>query len=188
MNKVVRSTSVPTAERLLAPLDEIALPVPGDQPFFNFRRPVMNADHVRNASPPVFAPCAGTALGMAESQPANHLRAQLATRHGVDRCVDGFMRNPQRRRFGMHKRQCAGNLLRRVARLQVSDDTTPQRAARSQPALNARRERAASGAFVGGLRSVAARHRGSPWTATLLRANPAVSTQLARKREVAPLV
>lgn len=59
----------------------------------------MNADPVRNLSSPVFASGTGMASGMPKPQPA--------ARHDVDRGVDGFVRNPQRVRFGMHKRQYA---------------------------------------------------------------------------------
>ena len=80
----------------------------------------MNADHVRNLTTPIFAPCTRTALGMTEAQPANHLRAQLASLHRIDRRVDGFVGSLQGRGIGMHSRQCASNLLRRVSREESS--------------------------------------------------------------------
>jgi len=66
------------------------------QPLGPFRRRVLNADPIWNPAAPVLAACPGAALGMAETQPAHHRRAQLATRHGVDRGVEGFVRNPER--------------------------------------------------------------------------------------------
>ncbi len=59
------------------------MPVTRDQPFFNLRRTVMNADPVRHLPTPVFPPRAGTAFGMTETQPANHFRAQLTTRQAA---------------------------------------------------------------------------------------------------------
>jgi hypothetical protein len=44
---------------VLRPLDEIALSVPRHQAFLDLRRPVMNADHVRNPSPLVLARACG---------------------------------------------------------------------------------------------------------------------------------
>ncbi len=38
-------------------LDEVALPMPRQQSVFDFGRPNMNADHIRNLSAPVCAPC-----------------------------------------------------------------------------------------------------------------------------------
>ena len=139
------------------------------QPLFNFRRAIMNADHVWNLSAPVFATRTWTAFGMAEAQPANHLRAQLTTRHGVDRGVDGFMRNLQRRRFGMHKRQCASNLLRRIARFQLVQDMAPQGSSWPHAALNTWRDSADMGALMGGISTVAACQRRSPRAARHLR-------------------
>jgi len=78
----------------------------------------------------------GSTLGEAKAQPANHLRAQLSTLHGVDRGVDSLMRNLQRRRIWMHKRQWAGNLLGRVALFQMAHHAFPQGRLRAQSALN----------------------------------------------------
>jgi hypothetical protein len=55
----------------------------------------MDADHVRYLSTSILATRPGTALGMAETQPADDFRAQRATGHGVDRGVDGFVGNLQ---------------------------------------------------------------------------------------------
>lgn len=94
-----------------------ALLVLRHQPLFHFRRALPNADHVRYLPTPVRAARPGLAFGMADTQPADHFRAQRAPRHGVDHGVDGFVRNPQRRSVGMHAGQCASNLLERASPL-----------------------------------------------------------------------
>ena len=168
-------------------LDEIPLPMPGDQPLFNLWRTVMDADHVRDASAPVFTARTGATLGMAKAQPANHFRAQRATRHGVDRSVDGFVRNPQRRRVGMHKCQCASNLLRRVARFEVPQDRVPQGGSGSQAAHHTRLDRAGTGTSIGSFGAVSACHWRPSRATWRLRSSPAVTTQLpgnARRRAV----
>ena len=70
----------------------------------------MNADPVRNPPTPGFATRTGAALGRADAQPANHGRAQFATRHGLDggvagreTCTAGVSGGPPR--------SCARNLL-----------------------------------------------------------------------------
>ena len=65
------------------------------QPFLDLRRALMDVDHVRYPLASVFASRTWTAFGMAKTQPANDLRAQLATRYSVDGRVDGFVGNLQ---------------------------------------------------------------------------------------------
>ena len=171
MNRVVRS------------LDEIALPVPRYQTRFNFRRPVMNTDPVRNPSPLAFPSRARAPFGMAEAQPAEHVRRQCATWHGVEGGIGSFVRRLQRRPVGMHKRQCPSNPLRRVAGLQVAGDLIPQRGSWSQAARNARCDRAGMGARPGRVGTVAACHRRSSRAAMRLRSRPAVSTEFGDRVE-----
>lgn len=72
-------------------LDEVSLPVTRYQPFLNFRWPVMNTDHIRYFPTAIFTPTARTALSMAETQPADYVLTQVATRHGLDCSVDNFV-------------------------------------------------------------------------------------------------
>ena len=53
-------------------------------------------DHVgKNLPTSIVTPRSGTAFGMPKAQPANHFRAQLSSRHGVDGGIDCFVRNLQ---------------------------------------------------------------------------------------------
>ena len=142
----------------------------------------MNADPVRNPSPPGFASRPGTPFSMAEAQPADHVRPPCAPWHGVECGVDGFVRHLQRGRIRMHNRQGTSNRLRRVAGLQVAGDLLPPRGSWLQAAPNARGDRAGLGAHRGRVGPVAACHRSPSRAATRLRSSPAVSMEFARQR------
>jgi hypothetical protein len=148
--------------------------VPGNQVLFNLWRAIMNADHVRYFPASVFATCARPALSMVEAQSADHCRALLNPRHGVVRGVDGFVKNLQCRRFGMHKRQSASNLLWDVTRFQVALDQLSQSDPRSQTAFDTRHSRTSLSALMGRLRAITACHRRTSRATTCIRAFPAV--------------
>ncbi len=76
---------------------------------------------------------------MTVPQPTDHLRAQLSPRQGVDGGVDGFVRDPQGRRIGMHTRQYVRNLLGSVVILERALHARPQRRTRLQAECNPRR-------------------------------------------------
>ena len=94
---------------------------------------------------------------------ANDFRTQFASRQGVDRCVDGFVRNLQCGCPGMHKRQCASDLFGRVARFQIMHNMTPQGGSRLQTAFNARGERADLSTPLGKFSMITACHRRERW-------------------------
>ena len=172
----------PDGRAVLRPLDESAFPVPRYQPFFHLRRSVMNADHVRHPSSPIVASRSGTPFGVIEAQPADHVRPQGATGHGVDSGVDCFVRHLQRGRTRMHNRQGTRNLFGRVAGFQVAGDLVPQRGAGSQAAHHTRGDRTGVGARLGHRGTVATSDWRSSGGAARRRASPAVATEFARQR------
>ena len=56
----------------------------------------MNTDHVRNPLQPIILSRPRAPFGMAEAQPADHVRPQFVTWYGVEGGVDGFVRHLQR--------------------------------------------------------------------------------------------
>ncbi len=89
------------------PLDVIAFPMAGHQPFCNVGGAQIDAGHVGNLPAPVVAARTGPALAVPKAQQRNRVGAQLPFGHGVDRLVDGFV--AQAHRF-IHAPQCTGDL------------------------------------------------------------------------------
>jgi len=135
-----------------------------------------------NAPSSVLSPRPGTSLGVSESQPTDDFLAQLTSRHGVDRGIDGFMRHLQCGHIWMHDGQCARNLLGRIAFSQTPHNTLPQRSSWLQPTFNARHDRADTGPLMGDFGTLATRHRWTPGTATRPQAHPTVSMKFTRNR------
>jgi len=142
----------------------------------------VNADHVGNPPSAVFASYSGSTFGMPKAQPTDHFLAQFSPRHGVDRCVDGFVGHLQRGRFRMHNSQCARNLLGGVAPFQISHDLLPQCGSWLQPPLHTRNDRAGTGPLVSGFGTVSASYWWTPRTTARLRPRPIVSTKFSRNR------
>ena len=66
---------------VIGSFDQVAFPVSRDQPFIDFRWPIMNTDHLRNLTTAILASYPRTAFVMPETQPADHFAA--LTRHGA---------------------------------------------------------------------------------------------------------
>ena len=140
----------------------------------------MDAHHARNPASPVFATGSRTAFGMSTTQPPNHLGTQFATRHGVDRGIDGFVRNLQRGRIGMHPCKCASDLLGRVAPFQIVHDLVPQCASRIQASLYPWGDATLTGTLLRGQGAIPSRYDAtlatvSTDTAPILAQSPPIS-------------
>src|SRR3954453_21084802 len=86
--RLVRSTTVPTEERLPAPLIRSPSQCPGT---LHLRWPF--ADDVADPAPPFAILGPPTTMRLALAQAGEQLAAQLTARHGVDRLVNRFVRH-----------------------------------------------------------------------------------------------
>jgi len=84
---VVRSASVPTEERFIAPLI-LSFPVSWYQAIRHFRGAQVNALHFRYVPTSIWRVCFRTALVQAPAQAGNQFTAQFATKHGIERVVN----------------------------------------------------------------------------------------------------
>ena len=157
---------------VVGPPEEIALWVPRPPPLGYVRWPVMNAHAIRDPSPSLGA-CPGTALGVTEAEPANHLRLQRATGQDVGRGVGGFVRNPS---FGRMEgtAACVSAIAPVSCPLEESTEPGPQGGARPQAAGDARSERPCLG-------TTATRYWWAPPDGDGTGAHPAVTMELVRK-------
>ena len=93
----------------------------------------MDAEHIGNTAPTIFATGARPALFAGLPQQGNNLLAQFTTWHGIDCRVDGFMTDLELRFCGVHALQCSRNLLRRIPRSQERNNLLPESFARDEP-------------------------------------------------------
>jgi len=92
------------------PLDEIALPVPGEGPVVGLGWAHMDAQQIGHLAPAILTPAARHALGLGTAQTGDQVFAQLALGHGVDAGVDGFVRDGSLGFIGPHELECARDL------------------------------------------------------------------------------
>ena len=145
MNRVVRSTSVPIAERL-SPMMQIALPVAGHGPVVGLGRAL--ADHHLGGDVAA-GPLAGSGPRDPQRPPGAQTGDQLALERTaalhVERLVDRLMGDPHRLIIGEVDRQPVGDLLRAPRRR-----PPPILAARLVAALPRRHRRPEHRRAVGG--------------------------------------
>src|SRR5674476_45512 len=99
-NRLVRSTSVPTAVRPAFAQDDVALPVARNGTIVCFGGPLGDHDHPRQA-PALLRPALGTAGGASGTQTAGELSAQLAAALDEERLVDRLVAHPHLRVVGV---------------------------------------------------------------------------------------
>src|ERR1039457_2888603 len=92
---LVRSTSVPTDERLAAALDQVAFPMARDQPSLDFPRAAVDARHVADLAALFVDLGAPPPVRLVLPEASQQLLLQLPARQGVDRLVDRLMRHRQ---------------------------------------------------------------------------------------------
>src|SRR5471030_308954 len=135
--RVVRSTKVPTEERLPSPLIRSPSQWPG------IRRSSISggrvdALHVLDLTAPVHAPAARFAHLVVMAQAGDQLALELAARMQIDRGIDGLMRDRFVRVVGPHDAQYVRNLLRRPELLEKMPDHHEQCAVTMQLGCAAR--------------------------------------------------
>lgn len=116
--------------------NQIALPVAGDQADLDLDGSLIDEHHVRDGwlAAPFFALLRSSGV-MPAAHEAEQAGAQMPPRHGVERSVDGLVREPH----GIgHTSQCARNLGWTQAPAKMTDHGDPERVARDQPADHAR--------------------------------------------------
>src|SRR5258706_77096 len=169
--------------RIARALDQIAFPVSGQHPCVDLRRAIMDARHVGDDSPTVFATSAWAAAFARLAQTGDQLRAQCAARHGIECRVDGFVAHPQSGIVGVHASQYARDLLGRIPLAQQTCDVRPQRAVVRQARRTACRARQCLRPLLCQRCAIPTRQR---WTAAVLwrggRIAPAVARQLTTDR------
>jgi hypothetical protein len=111
-NPVVRSTSVPTEERLPAPLDQVGLPVTRDEAILDLWRADVDALHVRDLAAAIGATAARLSYLIVVPQAGHELALKLAPGMQVDGVVDGFVGHGFFRIVGPKAPEFARNLLR----------------------------------------------------------------------------
>lgn len=139
--------------------DQVAFPVSSDDVIIDFRGPQMNASHVGNSAPAVFASGARTAALERLSQAGDQLGPQFAARHSVKRRVDCFVADLEGRIVRVHPSQYARYLLRRTSLAQQAFDMAPQRTVLRQARRASCRPRQFIGALLRERCTVASRHR-----------------------------
>jgi len=129
-------------------LEQVAFPVAGNDPRVDLGGPLVDAGHVGNAASGRGAPRPRSPALACLAQARDQFRSQLSPRHGIQRRVDGFVTDLQRRIRCVHPPQYAGDLLRRMPTAQEARDLRPQGTVVAQPGCHSWRSarRWASGA------------------------------------------
>jgi len=117
----------------MVPLDEIALPVAGDDALVDLIGPVIDEGHGIEEGALVAFGRACSALGTVAAQQLENLGAQLSTRHGVEGGVEGLVRDADRRG---HTCQCGRDLGGTQVAAHLAEDELPQRCAGNQLAFD----------------------------------------------------
>lgn len=108
-------------------LDQIAFPVTWNDTLVDLRWAQMDAGHVGNRAPAVFASGARPTTLARLAKTSNQLGAQRSAWHGIERRVDGFVANLKARLIRIHPAQYACDLFGRMTFPQKALDMAPQR-------------------------------------------------------------
>jgi hypothetical protein len=125
VNRVVRSTGVPSAEALAWPTTKSPSQCPGNRTIRYLRWPLVDADQVLDglrAEPHL----ARTTNPMPAAESADHLPLECAPGQHIEIGIDGFMRDAHRRLVRIPLRQPACNLFGRPALREQCEDRRAQ--------------------------------------------------------------
>ena len=131
------------------PLDEVAFPVPREGSVIDLRRAHMDAQQLRQLTPPVFTSTARHAFGLGPAQTGDQFAAQLAPGHRIDAGIDGLVRDRAFRFIRPHQFECACNLAGRPSQTQEVLHHAKQHGVRGQLAEPSALMAFASGACAG---------------------------------------
>ena len=113
-------------------LDQVALPMAGDQPLEDVFGPGRDLDIVGDEAAPIGTARPRSTVLAPLAQGAEQFATQLAARQRIERAVDGLMADRSRTILGIHAPQSAGDLQRRPAGAQMIGDVIEQRGAHTQ--------------------------------------------------------
>ena len=143
-------------------LDQVAFPVAGNEAFVDLGRALVNADHIGDRASAVFAPGTGSAALAGLAQTGKQLTAQSATRHGVERGIDGLVTDLKRGLVRVHSLQYARDLFGRMLFPKQAFDQSPQRTIQREARGTSWRTCQGVGAVLCLRRAIAARDERTP--------------------------
>ena len=113
-------------------LNEVGLPVTGEQPILNLRRAHVQVDHVHYLAAALLAPAARHAFSLSAAHQCDQITTQLTSGHGIDGVVDSFVGHTLARLVGMMTLQVNSDLFGRPLLLEQCAYPVEQSAASDQ--------------------------------------------------------